>query len=168
MPYNGIKADAARQRLIEAMINANGQAPQTGAPVQGPMPISSGYGNRVHPILRTRKFHPGVDIPVPIGTPVYATADGYVSQAQNKSAGSVRGNNVSLKHPDGTESRYEHLDRFSDAALKGGPVRKGDLIGYSGTTGRSTGPHLHYGLYRGEQPLDPLKPMTRQRSYAGV
>lgn len=165
MPYNGKKAREARERLTMAVLNAKTQPFEADAPVQGGR-VTSPYGWRKHPILGVLKKHEGADIAAPTGTPIYATADGYISQAQHKSSGSVRGNNVSIKHPGGQETRYEHMDRFAPAALKGGPVRKGDLIGYVGSTGRSTGPHLHYGMLDRGVPVDPFAPMIPWARYA--
>ncbi len=168
MPYNGIKAKRDKERLAQAILAAQGQPFETEMPVKGRM--TSGYGMRTHPILKVQKFHAGVDIAAPQGTPVYATAPGYVSQAQHKSAGAPEGNNVVIAHPGGQATRYAHLDRFSPQALKGGPVKQGDLLGYVGTTGRSTGPHLHYGLHdrktkRHSNPMVPMVPWARD--YAG-
>lgn len=101
--------------------------------------ISSGYGMRVHPILRRRKRHSGVDLAAPTGTPVYATADGAVSRAdRSRSYGLV----IYLDHGAELQTRYAHLSKLLVA--DGQTVRKGDIIGYVGSTGRSTGPHLHY------------------------
>lgn len=158
MPYDGLKARQARERLAKAMIAAQGQEFTTGAPVQGNR-VSSGFGERVHPVTGQRKLHTGVDYRAGEGEPIYATADGLISQNQSARSGSVRGNNVSIKHPGGQETRYEHMQRFSPQALKGGAVQKGDLLGYVGSTGRSTGPHLHYGLFEGDRPVNPLKRM---------
>ncbi|MEM1196918.1 MAG: M23 family metallopeptidase [Pseudomonadota bacterium] len=101
--------------------------------------ISSGYGMRVHPVLRRRKRHSGVDLAAPTGTPVYATADGSVSRAdRSRTYGLV----IYLDHGAELQTRYAHLSKLLVA--DGQNVRKGDVIGYVGSTGRSTGPHLHY------------------------
>lgn len=170
MPYNGIKAERDRKRLAEAILAAKNKQFEAEMPVHGPAPITSGFGMRKHPILGYQKMHTGTDLAVPEGTPVYATADGYISQQQNKSAGDPRGNNVSVTHPGGQETRYAHLRRFSPEALKGGWVKQGTLLGYSGTTGRSTGPHLHYGQYdkRTGRPTDPMEAIVPWARYAGV
>lgn len=167
MPYNGRKADEARQRLLDAVFRAQGQGFESGAPIIGPMQVTSGYGPRIHPILGRASMHSGADLAAPIGTPVYATEDGYISQAQHKSSGSPRGNNVVITHPGGQKTEYAHLDRFGQAALRGGAVKRGDVIGYSGTTGRSTGPHLHYGLYdEAGRSRDPIKPIRKRTQLA--
>jgi len=101
--------------------------------------MSSGFGMRVHPVLRTRRAHKGIDLAAPTGTPVYATANGLVSRADWFSS---YGLYISIDHGADLETRYAHLSRLAVAA--GERVEKGDLIGYVGSTGRSTGPHLHY------------------------
>ena len=135
-----------------ALDNAAPQAPGT-APmiierptisVPSRMPLegarmSSGYGMRDHPVLRQRRRHNGVDLAAPTGTPVYATADGLVGRADWFSS---YGLYISIDHGAELETRYAHLSRLAVAA--GERVQKGDLIGYVGSTGRSTGPHLHY------------------------
>ncbi|MEM9084881.1 MAG: M23 family metallopeptidase [Pseudomonadota bacterium] len=101
--------------------------------------VTSNYGMRVHPILRRRKQHNGIDLGAPTGTPVYATADGAVSRAdRSRTYGLV----VYLDHGGDLETRYAHLSKLLVA--DGQIVRKGDLIGHVGSTGRSSGPHLHY------------------------
>jgi murein DD-endopeptidase MepM/ murein hydrolase activator NlpD len=101
--------------------------------------ISSDYGMRNHPVLGRRRKHNGIDLAAPTGTPVYATADGIVGRADWFSS---YGLYISIDHGAELETRYAHLSRLAVAA--GERVRKGDLIGYVGSTGRSTGPHLHY------------------------
>ena len=161
MPYNGLKAERDRKRLADAILAAKGKPFESGVPLKQAR-VSSPYGMRMHPILKKPQFHQGTDYAAPEGTPIYATQDGYINRAQHKSAGDVKGNNVSVKHAGGQESRYAHMSRFSPKALKGGMVKKGDLLGYVGTTGRSTGPHLHYGLYDKGQHRDPLEPMWKR------
>lgn len=101
--------------------------------------LTSSYGMRNHPILRKRRAHKGVDLAAATGTPVYATADGNVSRADWFSS---YGLYVSIEHGGDLQTRFAHLSRLAVAA--GEKVKKGDLIGYVGSTGRSTGPHLHY------------------------
>ena len=101
--------------------------------------MTSGYGMRDHPILRQRRRHDGIDLAAPTGTPVYATADGIVGRADWFSS---YGLYVSIDHGADLETRYAHMSRLAVSA--GDRVRKGDVIGYVGSTGRSTGPHLHY------------------------
>ena len=107
-------------------------------PVEG-IHLTSGYGMRYHPVLGGRRAHKGVDLAGPTGTPIHATADGVVGKAEWFSS---YGLYVALEHGADIETRYGHMSRLNVAA--GQRVRKGDVIGYIGTTGRSTGPHLHY------------------------
>jgi murein DD-endopeptidase MepM/ murein hydrolase activator NlpD len=107
-------------------------------PVEGAA-LTSGFGMRTHPVLGGRRGHKGVDLAMPTGTPVYATADGVISKAEWFSS---YGLYISVEHGAAIQTRFGHLSRLAVAA--GQPVRKGDLIGYVGSTGRSTGPHLHY------------------------
>lgn len=107
-------------------------------PVEG-VAFTSGFGMRYHPILHQRRAHKGVDLAAPIGTPVYAPADGVVGKAEWFSS---YGLYIQLEHGAEIETRYGHLSRLNVSA--GQKVHKGDLIGFVGTTGRSTGPHLHY------------------------
>lgn len=101
--------------------------------------LTSSYGMRTHPVLGGNRKHHGIDLAAPTGTPVYATADGVVSRADWFSS---YGLYISLEHGASLQTRYAHLSRLAVAA--GDVVKKGDLIGYVGSTGRSTGPHLHY------------------------
>lgn len=107
-------------------------------PVDG-VRLSSDFGMRIHPVLGGRRGHKGVDLAGPTGTPIHATADGIVSRADWFSS---YGLYVSLEHGGSLQTRYGHMSRLNVAA--GQRVRKGEIIGYVGTTGRSTGPHLHY------------------------
>jgi len=107
-------------------------------PVEGAA-LTSGYGMRWHPVLGGRRQHKGVDLAEPTGTPVYATADGVISKAEWFSS---YGLFISVEHGADIQTRYGHLSRLNVEA--GQQVHKGDLIGYVGSTGRSTGPHLHY------------------------
>lgn len=101
--------------------------------------LTSSFGVRWHPVLGGRRAHKGIDLAQPTGTPIRASADGVVSRADWFSS---YGLFVSLEHGGNIETRYGHMSRLNVAA--GQSVRKGDIIGYVGSTGRSTGPHLHY------------------------
>ncbi|MBU8896036.1 M23 family peptidase [Corallococcus sp. H22C18031201] len=115
--------------------------------------VTSGYGSRFHPVLQYVKNHNGVDYGTPIGTPVWAVADGTVVQAGNAGAA---GNMVVLRHSNGFETQYMHLSGFAQGVRAGLRVSQKQVIAYSGNTGRSTGPHLHFGLKRGGQYTNPL------------
>ncbi|KLE34232.1 M23 family metallopeptidase [Aurantiacibacter luteus] len=112
--------------------------------------LTSSYGMRSHPVLGGRRQHNGVDLAAPTGTPVYATADGVIEMAQWYSS---YGNYVQIAHGGEMETRYAHLSSYTVSA--GSQVRQGDLIGYVGSTGRSTGPHLHYEVRVAGAPVDP-------------
>jgi murein DD-endopeptidase MepM/ murein hydrolase activator NlpD len=129
---------------VEAPAAFSSPVPTRGISVPSRMPLegaalTSGFGMRTHPVLGGRRQHTGIDLAAPTGTPVYATADGIVSRADWYSS---YGLYISVEHGASMQTRYAHLSRLAVAA--GDSVKKGDLIGYVGSTGRSTGPHLHY------------------------
>lgn len=113
--------------------------------------ITSRYGMRRHPILGYKRMHAGVDFRARTGQPIYAVTDGTVIYAARRGG---HGNHVRLSHGGGLQSGYSHLSRF--AVGPGQRVRRGQIIGYAGSTGLSTGPHLHYELFRGGRNIDPL------------
>ncbi|MBD5219048.1 MAG: M23 family metallopeptidase [Bacteroidales bacterium] len=107
--------------------------------------MASGYGARLDPVYGTMKFHEGMDFSAPVGTPVYATADGKVTTSSWQGA---YGNMIEINHGYNYTTRYAHLSKL--IAKPGQSVKRGDLIGEIGNTGKSTGPHLHYEVrYRG-------------------
>ncbi|MEO1041514.1 MAG: M23 family metallopeptidase [Pseudomonadota bacterium] len=114
--------------------------------------ISSGFGRRTHPILGYDKDHQGVDFAAPRGTPIMATGDGEVAISGPR--GSF-GNYIRLRHTGGYETAYAHLDRIAPSVRPGRQVQQGDVIGYVGSTGRSTGPHLHYEVLFEGKPQNP-------------
>ncbi len=118
------------------------------APVPGR--VGSGYGMRRHPILGYRRMHQGLDFRAGYGTPVYAVTDGTVNYAGRNGG---HGNHLRIAHGGGLQTGYSHLSRF--AVSNGTRVRRGQVIGYVGSTGLSTGPHLHYEMYRNGRPVDP-------------
>lgn len=122
------------------------QKPTPGAPVTSP------FGYRIHPTLGYRKMHDGVDFGANCGTPVYAAESGTVEIAGYKSSGS--GIAVVLDHGNGAQTEYYHLSSVSVSA--GDTVEKGQQVGKVGSTGRSTGCHLHFGLKKGESHVDPM------------
>lgn len=125
-------------------------------PVEG-VKLTSGFGMRNHPVLRQRRHHNGIDLAAPAGTPIYATADGLVSEAKRFSS---YGNYVEIQHGSALETRFAHLQSYTVRA--GDTVKKGDLIGYVGSTGRSTGPHLHYEVRVDGEPVNPLPYMITE------
>ena len=119
------------------------------------MNARSPYGWRVHPITGRRKFHHGVDVALPVGTPLTAPADGVVVKKGNGPSGGVT---LILKHEDNRHTVYYHLQKPSHL-LKGTRVERGELIAYSGNTGASTGPHLHFEVRKSARWGDTVDPM---------
>lgn len=126
-------------------------------PVNGP--VSSGFGSRRHPILGYRRMHSGLDFKAGYGAPIYAVTDGAVAYAGRKGG---YGNFIQLNHGGGLASGYGHMSRF--AVSSGSRVRRGQIIGYVGSTGLSTGPHLHYELYRNGRAVNPMSVKFTQRA----
>ena len=119
-------------------------------PVEGGY-LNSSYGYRKDPIDNIRRFHQGQDITIPIGTPIYAPADGVVKRAYYVGG---FGNHVKIKHGSGYSTIFAHLSKFK--VKYGQKVKRGDLIGLTGNTGRSTAPHLHYEIHYYGTPQNPL------------
>ena len=124
--------------------------------LKNPVPfsrITSQFGKRFHPVLKKWAQHNGVDYAAPHGTEIHAIAGGVVTFAGKKGA---NGNLVGIKHPNGMTSYYAHQSRFAKGLAVGDKVKQGQLIGYVGSTGRSTGPHLHLAIRTGAGFIDPL------------
>jgi murein DD-endopeptidase MepM/ murein hydrolase activator NlpD len=113
--------------------------------------IASGYGRRIDPYYKKPKFHYGVDFSAPQGTPIYATGNGQVVKVKKSKRGF--GNHVIIDHGYGYESLYAHMQKYT--VRKGQTVKRGDIIGYVGNTGKSTAPHLHYEVHRGNKKVNP-------------
>ncbi len=124
-------------------------------PVNGVM--TSTFGPRKHPILGTVRIHKGVDWAAPVGTPIVAAFDGEVVFQGD---GGGYGNLVRISHGNGRETRYAHMQRFALTDGVGKSVKAGEVVGYVGTTGLSTGPHLHFELYQNSEAIDPLGTVT--------
>lgn len=120
-------------------------------PVDGAR-ISSGFGRRKHPVLGYTKVHKGLDFAAPRGTPVYAAGDGVVERANRFSS---FGNYVKIRHNDTYKTAYAHLQKFAKGIHAGSRVKQGQVIAYVGTTGRSTGPHLHYEVHVNGKQVNP-------------
>lgn len=114
--------------------------------------MASGFGYRTDPFTKERKFHWGMDFTAPRGTPVYASGNGVVSRADNTAAG--YGNHVRIDHGFGYESLYAHLFKYN--VRVGQRVKRGDLIGFVGSTGRSEAPHLHYEIFKDGDRINPI------------
>jgi murein DD-endopeptidase MepM/ murein hydrolase activator NlpD len=110
------------------------------------------FGNRIDPVYKIPRFHAGLDFTAPIGTPIYAAADGVIKTA-NFNAGGY-GNHVVINHGYGYESLYGHMVRIK--AKQGQSIKRGEVIGYVGSTGKSTGPHCHYEVHRNGTPVNPV------------
>lgn len=122
-------------------------------PLQGGGNLRSRFGNRKHPVFGTYKLHTGIDLSAPRGTPIYAAGDGVVEKAQWFSG---YGRYVALKHVNGYSTAYGHMNRIADGMAPGVRVRQGQIIGYVGTTGVSTGNHLHFEIKINGRFVDPL------------
>ena len=120
-------------------------------PVDGAR-LSSGFGMRKHPVLGFSKMHKGVDFAAPRGTPIYAAGDGRIVKI---GPFSTYGNYIRLRHRAGLETAYAHMSRFKSGLHSGSRVKQGQIIGYIGTTGRSTGPHLHYEVIANNLQVNP-------------
>jgi murein DD-endopeptidase MepM/ murein hydrolase activator NlpD len=128
-------------------------------PVHGTA-FTSGYGVRSDPFRGRAAMHAGIDLAAPIGTPIYATADGTVDRAEWNHGG--YGNLVEINHGHGIQTRYGHLTRYIVSI--GQQVKRGELIAYMGSTGRSTGSHLHYEVRIDGQPVNPV-PYLQSTAY---
>lgn len=113
---------------------------------------ASGYGMRIDPIYKIRKMHNGMDFSAPIGTEVYATGDATVKEVKRSRSGF--GNLIILDHGFGIETYYAHLNEFN--VRENQKVTRGEIIGFVGNSGKSTGPHLHYEVRRNDQPVNPI------------
>ena len=114
--------------------------------------MASGYGYRIDPFTKKRRFHYGMDFSAKRGTPVYATGNGIVKRADNRSSG--YGKHIRIDHGFGYISLYAHLNKYN--VRRGQRVKRGDIIGYVGNTGRSVGPHLHYEIFKDKKKINPL------------
>ncbi len=114
--------------------------------------MASGYGYRNDPFTKIRKFHSGMDFSAKTGTPVFSTGDGIIERADNSLSG--YGNCIVIKHGFGYETLYAHLSKYK--VKRGQKVKRGDIIGFVGSTGRSEAPHLHYEVHKNGQVVNPL------------
>jgi murein DD-endopeptidase MepM/ murein hydrolase activator NlpD/cytoskeletal protein RodZ len=134
----------------------------TRRPLQGGGRLASRFGYRIHPIFKSRRLHSGVDLAAPYGTPVYAGGDGTVKRAQWVSG---YGRYVELDHVNGYQTGYAHMSRIAEGLKPGMRVKQGQIVGYVGSTGNSTGNHLHYEVRVNGRPVDALSiklPRDRQ------
>jgi murein DD-endopeptidase MepM/ murein hydrolase activator NlpD len=155
-----IKLSKERQSLDTLLLLAENKSDLLAAipairPIKNMSNVTSGFGMRLHPILKTYRRHTGVDITAPRGTPVYATADGAVSKEQ---VGTGYGNYILLNHGYSYHTLYAHLSKM--IVRPGQKVKRGELIGYVGNTGLSVGPHLHYEVWRNGIQVNPVQFFT--------
>jgi murein DD-endopeptidase MepM/ murein hydrolase activator NlpD len=138
----------------EDFFDPSGQSakkPLMKTPIDGAR-ISSGFGMRRHPVLGYSKMHKGMDFAAPRGTPIYAAGDGVIERAGRFSS---YGNYVRIRHRAGLQTAYAHMNGFKKGIRAGSRVKQGEVIGYVGTTGRSTGPHLHYEILMSGRQVNP-------------
>ena len=114
--------------------------------------VASGYGYRIHPIYKTRKLHTGMDFTAPQGTPIYATGDGKIAKVRRSRKG--YGNHVIIDHGYGYQTLYAHMTKY--IAYRGQKVKRGEIIGYVGSTGTSVAPHLHYEVMKNKRKINPV------------
>lgn len=138
--YFDAKGQSVRKSLLRTPVNA--------------ARISSGFGMRTHPVMGYSRMHKGIDFAAPTGTPIYASGDGVVVERGWKNG---YGNYVRIRHNNTTSTAYAHMSRFNSEVVRGTRVRQGQVIGYVGSTGRSTGPHLHYEVLVNNVQVNPLK-----------
>ncbi len=159
LTINGREMPIYRHKLQDGrfeMFDHKGQSIRKGllrTPIDGAR-ISSGFGSRIHPILGYSKMHKGVDFAAARGTPIFAAGDGVVDFAGNKGA---YGRLITLRHRSDLQTAYAHLSKFASGIRVGSRVQQGQVIGYVGTSGRSTGPHLHYEVRLNGKAKDPLR-----------
>lgn len=161
--YSGLDLSGAEIQLYRYddghgsldFFNAKGESVKKAllrTPVDGAK-ITSGFGMRNHPILGYSKMHKGIDFGVPPGTPIQAAGDGSVEMAGPNGA---YGNYVRLRHGNGFATAYAHMSRIAPGVHTGRRVMQGQVIGFVGSTGRSTGPHLHYEVLQGNAQVNPM------------
>lgn len=136
--YYTAKGEAVKKALLKT-------------PIDGAR-INSGFGNRKHPILGYTKMHKGVDFAAPKGTPIMAAGDGVVERCGPYSS---YGNYICIRHDGSTKTAYAHLSRYAKGVNKGRKIRQGEVIGYVGATGRTTGAHLHYEVIKNGKQVNP-------------
>ncbi len=114
--------------------------------------VASGYGYRIHPIYKTRKLHTGMDFTAPQGTPIYSTGDGKIEKVKRSRKG--YGNHVIIDHGYGYQTLYAHMKKY--IVYRGQKVKRGEIIGYVGSTGTSVAPHLHYEVMKNKRKINPV------------
>lgn len=158
MILSGVEQTLYRYEMEDGGVdyfNSKGESLRKGllrTPIDGAR-LTSRFGMRTHPMMGFTKMHRGVDFGAPIGTPVFAAGSGTVEQIGRWGA---YGNYIRVRHNGEIATAYAHLSRFANGLRQGARIRQGDIIGYVGMTGRSTGPHLHYEIIKGKTQVNPL------------
>lgn len=140
----------------ELFFNPRGQSAEKELlkrPIKGRPRVSSPYGWRNHPILMARIFHSGVDLAIAKNTPIVAGGDGIITQLGRKGA---YGKYIRIRHSNGFQTAYGHMNGYKNGLKVGSKVKRGDVIGYVGQTGRATGPHLHYEVWKNGKTVNPF------------
>jgi murein DD-endopeptidase MepM/ murein hydrolase activator NlpD len=156
-PAYAVRSDVAQGgsqillSYVRPRINLAAASAPRGLPLSA-RALTSGFGMRVNPVTGIYAEHTGVDLAAPMGTPIVATAGGVVGTAGWTGGYGLM---VAVENGGGLETRYAHMSRI--LVLPGSQVRAGDVLGYVGSTGRSTGPHLHYEMRFNGRPIDPLR-----------
>ena len=146
-----VAAASALVACILLVTITNAQNMPSMHPIDERAKVTSTFGERVHPFTKQLKHHSGIDFAVPVGTPIRATADGLVLVAVEQQTG--HGNHIVLQHDEEYSSMYANLNSF--LVREGDRVKKGDIIAYSGNSGASTAPHLHYEVLKDGKAVDP-------------
>ena len=140
----------------ETFFNPRGQSAEKELikrPLKGRARVSSPYGWRNHPILMARIFHSGVDLAIAKGTPIVAAGDGVITQLGRKGA---YGKYIRIRHANGYQTAYGHMNGYKTGLKAGSKVKRGEVIGYVGQTGRATGPHVHYEVWKNNKTVNPF------------
>ena len=153
------KPEGAREAQYFDATGKNTRSAFMRTPLERGFRVSSSFGFRRHPIAGYRKMHQGIDFAAGMGTPVVAPADGVVVEARRWGG---YGNWLRIRHPNGLESGYGHLSRYGSGIRAGQRVRQGQVVAYVGSTGASTGPHLHYEIWRNGQRINPASVRTSE------
>jgi murein DD-endopeptidase MepM/ murein hydrolase activator NlpD len=134
-------------------------------PVRGDVRFTSGFGMRLHPLLKQRRMHTGVDWSAPIGTPILASGSGTIEEVERRGG---NGNFIRIRHANGYQTTYSHLSRFAQGLAPGLKVSQGQTIGFVGSTGISSGPHLHFEVLINNSYVDPMTiHVPRERQLKG-
>lgn len=155
--YRYLYRDKSGQSAFYNPRGQRGQQYMEKRPMKAIPRLSSPYGWRRHPVLMYKVFHSGVDLAAPKGVPIYAAADGVITQIGHKGA---YGKYIRIKHAAPYETAYGHMNGFRQGLKRGSHVKRGEIIGYVGATGRVTGPHLHFEVWKNNKTVNPLENHT--------